>query len=478
VGPGAKKLLSTLQAGVVLLAVWGLLAGVGLVAGVIPLFGGNSTPGHGTDPPAPDGGAPGPDAGMAAVADGATDATVRDGASNVSVLLPATRYLACGTEADSVPPALSTVSVLGRAGPELAVGCGAVVHLFAVRREGAVGARVPVPTRVAWFSMTAAATGEDRVAAGPIAAGDVDGDGRPDLVIPFARTAADGTTRGGSLFLVRRQASDGFEPGSLLGGIAAVGVGLASFDNRPGLDVAALNRPSGQTGRPGELWVFGGGASPVRVATLRAGRSATALAIADLDRDGHADAIAVAQGDPRVDVFFGDGAGRFPRTSQVAVPGGSEITVGDLDGDEADDLVVRGEGLVLIRAAAETTFEPRPIDAPMDLTSITIIDLDRDGKRDLIGIRPEGIARLRQMAGFVFEEQPPITLAGLRPAALAIADFDGDSGLEAIVLCRAAPDAPWELVLLTDVSSPGERSVAPAPIAPAAAPLVLHVPLE
>jgi uncharacterized protein (TIGR03437 family) len=127
----------------------------------------------------------------------------------------------------------------------------------------------------------------------------------------------------------------------------------------------------------------------------------TSLALADVNRDGNLDLIAVfADG---VWVFPGNGDGTFQPGRSSALPGTSSVpssfvvAIGDLNGDGIPDLVLSGTGccgtdlpapITIALGKGDGTFTERgSFSVPAlssILTSAAIADLNGDGKADLV----------------------------------------------------------------------------------------------
>jgi hypothetical protein len=251
------------------------------------------------------------------------------------------------------------------------------------------------------------------------------------------------------------------------------------------------------------VWVFAGGPAPVRTAVLRSGIGGRSIEVADLDRDTHVDVVLVTKDDARVDVFYGDGTGRFPRSATLNVEGVAEAFVADLDGDGHAELLVGGRGLHLVTSGAAGALEAQPIDAPAGLSDLAVADIDSDGERDVIGLSAGVLVALLQAEPTTFREARLATFervtsrtseetdaAGTPATALrttrqslaahrvAIADLDGDGTLDAAVLVRSGgATAAWELVLLPDIRRARNVELRGEPARLRDAPLVLHVSL-
>jgi hypothetical protein len=115
---------------------------------------------------------------------------------------------------------------------------------------------------------------------------------------------------------------------------------------------------------------------------------------ADFNNDGHADVI-VWQGYPDtiISVFFGDGRGRFSPAVQTAVPlTFFEGVIGELNGDGIVDLVFSAfnpaapsDSVQMLWGIGDGTFR-QGTRIPSRMDSPTVVDANRDGKMDIVGV--------------------------------------------------------------------------------------------
>lgn len=473
-----KAVRATLQTVGVLLGLWLSLALVALIAGVLPIPGLGGAPTVVVEPDA--GVTAAEDAGPAA-ADTIADASAAPevDAGVASPALPRfrrDRWVVCPEP--TIAPSLAAVDLIGDARSELVVGCGDRWEVIAVQ-DGA-------PVRVVRVDAPSVTDGTDPNA-GPAISVDFDGDSLRDLVLPLARYGAGGSTRGGGLYVVPRDRLGGFATPRALAPIAAVAVVSGALTSDTARDLAVVHQANPFARLPSEVWVFSGGASPARRAVLRTGAGAQMVGLVDLDRDGELDVIVTTSEEARTDVFFGNGAGVFPRRHTLTIPGATGVTIGDIDGDGADDAVFEAGGIVIVRARAATEgeLEATRIDgAPATLRGITTAQLDGDPALELVAWDAPRLVVLDRSADGAWESRARLELGhavdgtgDLGARRHLLTDLDGDGLREVVLLGVSAIDGPrsLELVIVPGAErgavDVGERREVPD------APLLLRVPL-
>jgi len=221
-----------------------------------------------------------------------------------------------------------------------------------------------------------------------IAAADLDGDGNLDLVVGCMSPVSG---------VLRTSMGDGagrFSEGKScdLPGYSRIAVGDLDRDGRPDVLVAGFCRGPDDGGAcyvPYVLSVLGDGTGAFPRLVPSSFVPPTALpggvAVADVDQDGRLDGL-VSGGD--LQVLHGDGAGRVERSSSVPLCCSPvDLAVGDLDGDGHLDVATAdstGDTVTLLRGDGRGGFSIAAcLAAGEQPASIVIVDADCDGRPDV-----------------------------------------------------------------------------------------------
>jgi hypothetical protein len=242
-----------------------------------------------------------------------------------------------------------------------------------------------------------------------LTAGDLDGDGRPDVVVGLDDYVYI-TETGGQIGVLLTQDGGVLSPETSYDNTVVSGQAGGSYFRGPGtLAIADLdgdgkndvvltttdahagvymNRGDGTLGPEIEYVVGKDGVSGAR----------TSVAVGDLNGDGLPDLAIASNVEPTVGVLLNTGAGAFAPVVPVVDGdlathyGYSYLAIADLDGDGRNDLVTSGydgdqPGVSIFINTGKATFAPPVTYAadPSDFTSaIAVADLDRNGLPDIV----------------------------------------------------------------------------------------------
>ena len=261
---------------------------------------------------------------------------------------------------------------------------------------------------------------------------DLDGDGKLDLVVTDSASGA---------IVVLRGNGDGTfaKPASFAAVQNPMGLAVGNFRGKGTVDLAVF----GSTGLS-ILLNDGSGRFPSATA-LHIGSQLASLAAADLKGTGHDDLI-LGNADGTLSILLGDGSGNFvPLTAQgVGSSPLSAVVVADFNGDGKPDLAVTQAAsgtLSVLLGRGDGTFAAGasyPVDNGP--TALIAANLTGDGVADLVTANKAANTFSVMLGNGDGSFRPSIDyVSGNVPLALAAADFNSDGHLDlAVVNSQAA----------------------------------------
>src|SRR3989442_1048229 len=302
---------------------------------------------------------------------------------------------------------------------------------------------VAVTLSLFWMFPSPAPARDYAVGAGPysVAVGDLNGDGRLDLVVAnsLANTVSVLLGNGDGTF----QAARNFDAGLGSGPIWVVVVDI-NGDGKADVLLANQSRHS-----LGVLLGNGDGTLQPPMNFDTAGNLPESIAVGDFNGDGKLDVAVAHFYSTNVTMLLGNGDGTFQPAYVVATFAPNmfliPLAVGDVNGDGKLDLVTASVGNVMgavMLGNGDGTFQaPRMTPFIGDPESIVIRDFNGDGKMDLAFANDdEPSARVSVMLGngdgtFQPVQYFPIGASGAE--SVAAGDFNGDGKLD-LVFANAA----------------------------------------
>jgi hypothetical protein len=272
--------------------------------------------------------------------------------------------------------------------------------------------------------------------AGPedVAVADLNGDGKPDLITAnYGRASAtvsvllNETDSGGAVsFAAPQTVSVGADPRQ---------VAAADFNSDGIPDLVTANSGGGTV----SLLTGNGDGTFQTQPTFAIGSLALAVATGDLNGDGKPDLVTANFTDNTVSVLLGNGDGTFQTQQTFAVgPGPDAVAVADLNGDGKRDIITanydRGTVSVLLNNG-DGTFQPAESFAVgQGPTGVAVADVNGDGIPDIITTNYASgtVSVLLGNGDGTFQPQQTFTV-GTGPQAVAVADLNDDGRPDLVV---------------------------------------------
>jgi len=270
-----------------------------------------------------------------------------------------------------------------------------------------------------------------------IAAGDIDGDGKIDLVTAN-NDSGDVSVLWGN--------GDGTFPASASLAVSdgPSAIALADFDGDGKLDIVIADDIDSTV----SVMINQGNRTFGTPATIDTGSSPEGIAVGDFNHDGKLDVVTADNFDDTVTVLLGVGDGTFfPGTAYDVGSSPFGIVVVDLDNDGNPDIATActdggddaSGSVTVLMGSHDGNFTPQPeitsttFDGP---SAIVTADFDGNGKPDL-AVGNQGsvdtgttVVVLLGNGGGGFTIVQPVATVGNLPSGIVAADFDGDGKVD------------------------------------------------
>jgi hypothetical protein len=271
--------------------------------------------------------------------------------------------------------------------------------------------------------------------------GDVNGDGRADVVVGIDELTND------RIGVLLQSATGTLDAVVFYPTANANQVKLGDFDGDGRMDVASLSWGSNGTG----LDVFlqndtGTLTAPVTYSVTHAGSSE--LDAGDVNGDGRTDVVVIS-GQPDMSVLLQNSDGTLEAPTSYSLSASnvspSGVAIGDTNGDGRDDVVLSCGGnrptsfIARFIQNSQGGLDPEVSYPSLDIPSALVLaDVDGDGRKDALvahsGFSQLGVYRQFPNGDILTEELYAIPSAsGNEPQGLAIGDINGDGRPDAVI---------------------------------------------
>ncbi len=279
-----------------------------------------------------------------------------------------------------------------------------------------------------------------------VAIGDVNGDGRRDLVVADAGQPAVSvllnTMGGGEAFVAPPSLFPHAKSYASGRGTVSVAVGDLNGDGRQDIVTTSRLQPARNKPEGAVNVLLGSKSGFAEEQRYEVGLVPRWVAIGDLDKDGAPDLAVTNTRDDTVSILVNKGDGTFKKKRDY--PTGHKpytVAIGDLDGDGSLDLAIGDAGpikgltvSVLLNDGKGSFGDRRAYRTARAPLSVAIADVNRDGRADLVTAN-----HLRRSVSVLLNAGKG-TLAGRRdyrvgrfPRTVAIGDLNGDGALDLAV---------------------------------------------
>ncbi|MFT4740399.1 MAG: hypothetical protein ACI9L9_001181 [Marivirga sp.] len=232
--------------------------------------------------------------------------------------------------------------------------------------------------------------------------------------------------------------------------LSSRGIALADLDGDGDIDAYVAN----DRAAPNQIWINDGVGNFTNSGQMLGANSTMKVALADLDGDGDIDAFAANYGQSNI-IWINDGVGNFTNSGQMLGANSTmKVTLADLDGDGDIDAFAANYGqsnIIWINDGLGNFIMLQQSLGAYRTTSVALGDIDNDGDIDAFttvgrGFENEAADRVWLNDGVGLFTDSGQLLEGdtySNSRGVALADFDGDDDLDAVVARNGSGSLVW-----------------------------------
>ena len=291
-----------------------------------------------------------------------------------------------------------------------------------------------------------------------VAVADVNGDGKPDIIVADWCASDSSCSDGGIVGVLLGNGDGTFQPSRTYnsGGLKATWVTAHDMNGDGKLDLVVLNQSLPPAGVGGVGILFGNGDGTFQPAvTFASGGSPSPwgwAAVADFNHDGIPDIAIANNQDPNfgyyssISVLLGAGGGTF-QAAQTFFGGywATSIVAADVNGDGAADLLVGNEGYVrVLLGNGDGTFQAAATyrSGGTETCWVAVADVNGDGKLDVLAANqfasspnhgPASVGVLLGNGDGTFQPVTRYRTYSRGAGSIAVADINRDDKLDILV---------------------------------------------
>ncbi len=277
-----------------------------------------------------------------------------------------------------------------------------------------------------------------------IAVADVNGDGKPDLLVANYCPGSITCYLNSSVGVLLGNGDGTFQPAVTYssGGPRSEEVVVADVngDGKPDLVVAnqCFSRSNCSVGGVGVLLGNGDGTFQPGVSYSTGSSTAYAVAVADINGDGKPDLVETSNG--IVGLLLGNGDGTFQPVKNISADQATAVAIADVNGDGKPDLLLGvAGGIGVLLGNGDGTFQPEVNYSfgGLGASSIAVADVNGDGKLDVVAMDGESGNVSVVLGNGDGTFQPVVTYGGatgLGNPSVAVADVNGDGKLDLLAV--------------------------------------------